>query len=680
MLPLLIAHTLATVDPAIERVHRGLDPSAAEAAFGHLPNYPMQDHLLDDISQYENMSAYQSRCQQSLKRAIWEEEHELPPYLYADRLDGVQLGEREKPTDARIVYFMGASRPSAAIMVSRMILALYHASHLFLIHVDLKAEGVFESIHEVIKQHPNIHLMQTRRLVQWGAWTMVLPMLDAIKTVTDQTIDYDFIINLSDVDIALRTNEEMLRFLRPYRGRNLVQIHLGDSEWLEKARNFTAAHTVVECGGYGFVAINSSVMDLGGGQRVCCFGRGGPVVYSNITALHATPAREAAAASAANQTLFHTGSQWMILDRAFSTYLVSSPEAQRWMRIFERRFLSDEGFVHTVLMHSPHKHTLVNTNLRYIMWPHNHGDPTSYWARMGWSFVGGPEVINASAAPAVFRSPYMFARKVDPSVDPQTVRLWDEWMAPKLRGEVDPRQEPIGGKRHEPAPLERGPASAADAPAADDGGATPAAGRDGGGGAGAGGGGGPAAAAAGGGGGEGVAMPLPQRQQARPRQVRSVVFDDGSRCECGPLCEQAGSCCDDWAELCEASAPLTAGGADGAEAWATSPPCPVPAEPPLASAAREGAPISLSFLNHAPFPVRLYFAHRGGQQTEMATLPSNGQALTFDTQDAHAWAAKSFSGITLLELAPGTRRSSQTVDIYECDLNSATRRLHYGWR
>jgi hypothetical protein len=44
-----------------------------------------------------------------------------------------------------------------------------------------------------------------------------------------------------------------------------------------------------------------------------------------------------------------------------------------------------------------------------------------------------------------------------------------------------------------------------------------------------------------------------------------------------PLCEQAGTCCDDWKELCETD-PADALGEDAA-----SPPCPVPAEPPLAS-------------------------------------------------------------------------------------------------
>ena len=120
----------------------------------------------------------------------------------------------------------------------------------------------------------------------------------------------------------------------------------------------------------------------------------------------------------------------------------------------------------TTLMHVPYSHTLVNTTTRracsaawrwvppeawgkvawggaqlvplsrpvarrYIYWPHYDGDPTSYWARMGAMFIGGPQVINTSGMPGVLRSPYMFARKVEPSVDAEAVRLWDGWMAAK---------------------------------------------------------------------------------------------------------------------------------------------------------------------------------------------------------------------------------------------------------
>ena len=83
-----------------------------------------------------------------------------------------------------------ASRDTAAIMVSRLVLALYHTSHLFLIHVDLKAAPtVHEQLAELIKAHPNVHLMQTRRLVQWAGWTMVATMLDALKSINERNMD-----------------------------------------------------------------------------------------------------------------------------------------------------------------------------------------------------------------------------------------------------------------------------------------------------------------------------------------------------------------------------------------------------------------------------------------------------------------------------------------------------------
>jgi hypothetical protein len=224
-------------------------------------------------------------------------------------------------------------------------------------------------------------------------------------------------------------------------------VHTSTGEWLEKATSFSARHRVVECGGYGFVAINSSgVLDLGGGPQQA-FGRGGPVLYANTSKLSledatvavredaacsahdrrrlrlvkdgeggkdgdgaegaesggsgagamtgagdavaaenatevlrgaqedATPNATEAALLATNCTALHTGSQWVILNRAFATYLVRDVRAARWMRVFERRFLSDEAFIQTVLMHSPHRVGLVNHNMRYIYWPHFDGDP-----------------------------------------------------------------------------------------------------------------------------------------------------------------------------------------------------------------------------------------------------------------------------------------------------------------
>ena len=65
-----------------------------------------------------------------------------------------------------------------------------------------------------------------------------------------------------------------------------------------------------------------------------------------------------------------------------------------------------------------YRSTLINHNLRWIDWPHSHGDPNEYWNKLGArQYIGGPRVLNASELRQVLASPYLFARKVDVSVD-----------------------------------------------------------------------------------------------------------------------------------------------------------------------------------------------------------------------------------------------------------------------
>ena len=73
------------------------------------------------------MTAYRERCQAALKRAVWQEQHGMSPTLQTEQMDGVDVGQRAAPDDPRVVYFIGATRATAAITISRLILALYHA-------------------------------------------------------------------------------------------------------------------------------------------------------------------------------------------------------------------------------------------------------------------------------------------------------------------------------------------------------------------------------------------------------------------------------------------------------------------------------------------------------------------------------------------------------------------------
>ena len=392
-------------------------------------------------------TALDSRCQTAVAESLSRLSADEPAPLYADPLTGVRLAPLNGTRDVRFVYFIGVGdRPHAHLIVARLIYALYSPTHLFLIHVDVKAAAeAVAACDGLAAQHANVVVLRARRLVQWGMWTMVATGLDAMRTVLDARLHFDFFVNLSDADLALRTDAEMRAFFgRPsMRGRSLVNVHEGGGQQLRDAAAFINAHTVVECGGYGFVVVNHTRTSFPL-THDCCIGRSGPAAFGTLPmSTHELLAPAGAA---------HTGSQWAILSSELCRDLVLSPLGRRYRAAFERRLVPDESLLQTFVMHTGHKVRLINHNLRWIDWPHSHGDPNVYWHRLGHrQYVGGPKVLNASELAPVLASPYLFARKVDLKVDAEVLRLWDAWMAAKLRGEAPhPVQAPIGHSPGDP--------------------------------------------------------------------------------------------------------------------------------------------------------------------------------------------------------------------------------------
>ena len=58
----------------------------------------------------------------------------------------------------------------------------------------------------------------------------------------------------------------------------MINVHEGGGSILLEANKFINAHTIVECGGYGFVVLNRTSPDfpLTAG---CCIGRSGPAAF-----------------------------------------------------------------------------------------------------------------------------------------------------------------------------------------------------------------------------------------------------------------------------------------------------------------------------------------------------------------------------------------------------------------
>ena len=367
----------------------------------------------------------------------------------ADALEGLSL----PPTDGvRLVYFAMASRPFADATLSRLLRALWAPPHLYLLHVDAKmtAEAAAR-LRAALPAEPNVRLLRKRRAVQWGGWSMVACMLDALHTV--RRLDFDFFINLSDTDLALRTDAEVTAFLGRHRGVDFVSVVPPPLNPLKyRQHGALREYTFVECAGAagaGFVIANSSSRAIWNTSPRCCFGRSGQIVFAPLPFERAPPPD-------ASVDFFH-GSQWVVLSGETSRELAASSWVASLARFMRNTFVPDEAFVQTALMGmgDAARARVVAHNLRLLVWPHQfYNEPEDYWhsttAPLPDYHSGGPMLLNASMAHAVFASPAMVARKVDPTVDGSILGDWDEWMGAKLRGEApDParyggEQPPLG--------------------------------------------------------------------------------------------------------------------------------------------------------------------------------------------------------------------------------------------
>ena len=333
------------------------DPGAADAAAADSPRHPLLDASGAALS-----GALNTRCQYAVSNALARDAAAEPPPVHPSDLSSLRVSPRNETHSVRLAYLIGiGARPSALPVVQRLIYALYSPVHAFLLHVDVKAaDEVTQGALKLERAHPNVICLRTRRLVQWGMWSMVGIMLDALESLLVHGPQFDFFINLSDADLALRTDAEMRTFFSRMNGRSMINVHDGGGDILMEANRFIETHVIVECGGFGFVVVNKTKHEfpLTAG---CCIGRSGPAAFAQLPiAKHPV----------LDQVAVQTGSQWASLHYDFCHFLMRDPLAKRLRAAFERRLVPDEALLQTVVMNSPFKQSLLNHNLRWIYWPH----------------------------------------------------------------------------------------------------------------------------------------------------------------------------------------------------------------------------------------------------------------------------------------------------------------------
>jgi len=249
----------------------------------------------------------------------------------------------------------------------RLFRVIYNPSDCYLVHVDKKSDAAYHrAVRDLVRDYPNARKLEDSVKVQWGGWTLTELILRGIEHLLRQADDWDYLVNLSGQDFPLKSTSEVRAFLAEQPGWN----HISASD---PAKGWPAALSRTR-----YYWFSVPCLPIHRPIRV-------PLIKRRFLA-NAKP---------------YIGSSWFELTRAFCEWLVSSPDVERFKRFYKHTVCSDEGFVQTVIMHSPFQDTVVNDNQRLII----------------WAGKSNPEILTWADRERLLSCGKLYARKFDPAVD-----------------------------------------------------------------------------------------------------------------------------------------------------------------------------------------------------------------------------------------------------------------------
>ena len=203
--------------------HGSISQKILEHAHPHHHNLTSQLGLVDhNNAALDANSSITQACAAGVASRL--ERKSTLPELWIDPLSPLPLADAARGGPAvRFVYFIMASRSYAHETINRNVMALQrpgalsdagtNESNLFVLHADAKLSGDgLATLRAGVRPRPDVYFVRRPRHVMWAGWSMVLAHLDVMASVLTRKLHFEYIINLSDADLSLRTDAEIRAF------------------------------------------------------------------------------------------------------------------------------------------------------------------------------------------------------------------------------------------------------------------------------------------------------------------------------------------------------------------------------------------------------------------------------------------------------------------------------------
>ncbi|KAJ3600326.1 hypothetical protein NHX12_031311 [Muraenolepis orangiensis] len=290
----------------------------------------------------------------------------------------------------RIAYVL-VVHGRASRQFQRLFKAIYHTSHYYYIHVDLRSNYLHREVIALAEQYPNVVVTPWRMSTIWGGaslLTMYLRTMHDLLKMADWS--WDFFINLSAADYPIRTNDQLVAFLSQYRTMNFIKSHGRDNARFIRKQGLDRL----------FYECDTHMWRLGDRK-----------IPEGIAV--------------------DGGSDWFLLNRQFVDYVVTSQDelVTNMKRFYAYTLLPAESFFHTVLENSVHCGSMVDNNLRLTNWNRKLGCKCQYKHIVDWCGCS-PNDFKPSDLPRFQQAsrPTFFARKFEASVSQEIVGQLDSFL------------------------------------------------------------------------------------------------------------------------------------------------------------------------------------------------------------------------------------------------------------
>ncbi|CAK7318155.1 N-acetyllactosaminide beta-1,6-N-acetylglucosaminyl-transferase [Vulpes lagopus] len=105
----------------------------------------------------------------------------------------------------------------------RLFRAVYMPQNVYCVHVDDKATAKFkESVRQLLSCFPNAFLASRMEPVVYGGISRLQADLNCLKDLAASRVPWKYAINTCGQDFPLKTNKEIVRYLKGFKGKNIT--------------------------------------------------------------------------------------------------------------------------------------------------------------------------------------------------------------------------------------------------------------------------------------------------------------------------------------------------------------------------------------------------------------------------------------------------------------------------